>query len=350
MVFHLKTQDLVKIYQKRMVVDHVSLEVRQGEVVGILGPNGAGKTTTFRMVVGLIQPDSGKIFFNEKEISKIAMYSRARLGIGYLPQEPTIFSRLNVEENLMIILEHLSLKAAERRKRMENVLGEMQIGHLRKSLAGTLSGGERRRLEIARTLLTEPSFIMLDEPFAAVDPKVVESLQDLIISLKQKNIGILITDHKPRETLSITDRTYIISKGKILKHGPTVDLVNDDEVRNLYLGERFIMPEASLSATSEFQIIQPGIDPKSQRGKIMKLLEKNLYEEAIPMLNTLIQANSKDTQSYFQRGFCFYRLHDYTSAKLDFYRVWQMDEEFPHVKKMLLKCQEKLGIVSKPTT
>ena len=188
----LATKDLVKIYQKRIVVDHVSLSIQQGEIVGILGP--AGKTTTFRMVVGLIQPDAGQIFFNEQNIDRLPMYSRSRLGIGYLPQEPTIFARLTVEQNLWVVLEHLKFKQTERRRRLDESLSEMQLTHLRKAKAGNLSGGERRRLEIARTLLNTPAFIMLDEPFAAIDPKVVESLQDLIVKLKQKNIGILITD------------------------------------------------------------------------------------------------------------------------------------------------------------
>ena len=241
----LETRNLVKIYNKKIVVDHVSLVIKQGEIVGILGPNGAGKTTTFRMVSGLISPDEGEIFFNGKEISKLPMYARARIGIGYLPQEPTIFAQLTVEENLMIILEHTNISKKERKERMESLLEEMSLASLSRSKAGTLSGGERRRLEVTRALITCPSFLMLDEPFAAIDPKVVEGLQEIILNLKKKNIGILITDHKPRETLSITDHTYIIHKGKILRHGITQDLVNDESVRKLYLGEKFIMPEYS---------------------------------------------------------------------------------------------------------
>ncbi len=241
----LETKNLVKIYNKRMVVDHVSLVIKQGEIVGILGPNGAGKTTTFRMVAGLVASDEGEIYYNGKEISKLPMYARARIGIGYLPQEPTIFAQLTVEENLLIILEHINISKKERKERMMSLLEEMSLIHLRLSKAGTLSGGERRRLEVTRALITCPSFLMLDEPFAAIDPKVVEGLQEIILNLKKKNIGILITDHKPRETLSITDHTYIIHKGKILRHGNTQDLVQDESVRKLYLGEKFIMPEYS---------------------------------------------------------------------------------------------------------
>ncbi len=331
----LATKDLVKIYQKRIVVDHVSLSIQQGEIVGILGPNGAGKTTTFRMVVGLIQPDAGQIFFNEQNIDRLPMYSRSRLGIGYLPQEPTIFARLTVEQNLWVVLEHLKFKQTERRRRLDESLSEMQLTHLRKAKAGNLSGGERRRLEIARTLLNTPAFIMLDEPFAAIDPKVVESLQDLIVKLKQKNIGILITDHKPRETLSITDRTYIINKGKILKHGPTSELVQDNQVRELYLGDRFFMPEAGVGTMS--------LDVDRQRGEANQYMEQNHFEEAIQLWHQIILQNSKDDYAYFQRGLCFYRLHDYTSARLDFHRVWQLSPAYPNVKNMLLKCQEKLG-------
>lgn len=331
----LHTDNLVKIYKKRTVVDHVSIEIRRGEVVGILGPNGAGKTTTFRMVVGLIQPDAGHIFLDQLDISHKPMYERARLGVGYLPQEPTIFARLTVEQNLQIILEHLPISRQEAKDRLETVLTEMRIEFLRKAKAGTLSGGERRRLEIARSLLNTPAFLMLDEPFAAVDPKVVESLQDLIVNLSKRNIGILITDHKPRETLSITSRTYIISKGKILRHGPSSELINDQEVRDLYLGERFI---------SEGMLPTPSNQQNDLKKEVLQRIERYEYEEAIPILHEIIMANSKDLQAYFQRGFCFYRMHDYTSARLDFYRVWQMNPEFPNVKKMLLKCQEKLGI------
>jgi lipopolysaccharide export system ATP-binding protein len=239
----LETKNLVKIYRKRIVVNRVSITVRQGEIVGILGPNGAGKTTTFHMVVGLIRADEGEIFLDNQEISRKPMYARARMGIGYLPQEPSIFAKLTVKENIEIILEYLPLSRKERQQRLETLLDEMKLLHLANSKAGNLSGGERRRLEVARSLVTSPSFLMLDEPFAAIDPKLVEGLQEAILNLKSKNIGILITDHKARETLLITDRSYIMNKGCILKHGKTSELVSDEEVRKLYLGKQFIMPE-----------------------------------------------------------------------------------------------------------
>lgn len=238
---YLETKELVKKYRKRVVVDHVSLHVGQGEIVGLLGCNGAGKTTTFRMVVGLIQADYGQIFFNGQELSKMPMYARARMGIGYLPQEPTIFRQLTVRENIEIILENWHLSKLERQQKIEELLTEMKLLPLIDAKAGPLSGGERRRLEVARTLAISPSLIMLDEPFAAVDPKLVEGLQDIILHLRAKNIGILITDHKADAILSITDRAYVIDQGKILKHGTPKELAEDAEVRAKYLGDKFFM-------------------------------------------------------------------------------------------------------------
>jgi lipopolysaccharide export system ATP-binding protein len=241
---YLETKDLVKKYRKRVVVDHVSLRVGQGEIVGLLGCNGAGKTTTFRMVVGLIRSDYGQIFFNGQEISHLPMYVRARMGIGYLPQEPTIFRQLTVRENLEIILENWHMSKQERQHKIEELLTEMKMLHLIDAKAGPLSGGEKRRLEVARTLAISPSLIMLDEPFAAVDPKLVEGLQDIILHLRGKNIGILITDHKAEAILSITDRAYVIDQGKILKHGTPKELAEDAEVRAKYLGDKFFMVPA----------------------------------------------------------------------------------------------------------
>ena len=238
---YLETKALVKKYRKRVVVDRVSLTVNQGEIVGLLGCNGAGKTTTFRMVVGLIEADQGQIFFDGREISKVPMYERARMGIGYLPQEPTVFAKLTVKENLEIILEHWKMTRQQRRAKIETLLDEMKLFHLMDAKAGTLSGGERRRLEVARTLAISPALIMLDEPFAAVDPKLVEGLQEIILHLKQRNIGILITDHKAEAILSITDRAYVIDQGKILKHGTPQELADDSEVRQRYLGDKFFM-------------------------------------------------------------------------------------------------------------
>ena len=235
----LKSQGLVKIYKKRTVVNNVSVNVRQGEVVGLLGPNGAGKTTTFYMIVGMIKPDDGKVFVDSEEITKEPMYKRAKMGIGYLPQEASVFRRLSVEDNIMAVLQMMNLSNSERKMRTEKLLEELSIGHIRKSLGFQLSGGERRRTEIARALATDPKFILLDEPFAGVDPIAVEDIMSIVANLKHKNIGILITDHNVHETLSIVDRAYILIEGKMFKEGSAHDLAEDEEVRKLYLGENF---------------------------------------------------------------------------------------------------------------
>jgi lipopolysaccharide export system ATP-binding protein len=235
----LHSENLVKIYKKRTVVKEVSVAVEQGEIVGLLGPNGAGKTTTFYMIVGMIKADGGKVFLNEKEITKLPMYKRARLGVGYLPQEASVFRRLSVEENIMAVLQMMPLTKAERIEKTESLLEELNITHIRKSLGIQLSGGERRRTEIARALATNPKFILLDEPFAGVDPIAVEDIMNIVANLKKKGIGILITDHNVHETLSIVDRAYILIEGKIFKEGSAYDLAEDEEVRKLYLGEKF---------------------------------------------------------------------------------------------------------------
>jgi len=233
------TRDLVKIYGKRRVVDQVSLQVKQGEIVGLLGPNGAGKTTSFYMITGLIRPNSGKIFLNDEDITNLAMYKRARRGISYLPQEASIFRKLTVEENLIAIMEVLGYSREERKRRAEELLEELGIAHLAKNKGYNLSGGERRRTEIARTLVTNPKFILLDEPFAGVDPIAVQDIQNIVKKLKEKNIGVLITDHNVHETLSITDHAYLLFEGKILKQGDSETLANDPEARKLYLGDKF---------------------------------------------------------------------------------------------------------------
>ncbi len=235
----LSSQDLVKIYKKRAVVNKVSINVTQGEVVGLLGPNGAGKTTTFYMIVGMIKPNSGKVFLDNKEITNEPMYKRAKMGIGYLPQEASVFRRLSVEDNLMAVLEMLNLSKAERKEKQEKLLEELNITHIRKSKGYQLSGGERRRTEIARALATDPKFILLDEPFAGVDPIAVEDIMNIVANLKNKGIGILITDHNVHETLSIVDRAYILIEGKLFKDGAAHTLAEDEEVRKLYLGEKF---------------------------------------------------------------------------------------------------------------
>lgn len=237
----LKTENLKKSYNKRKIVDSVSIAVSKGEIVGLLGPNGAGKTTTFYMVVGMVKPDIGSIIFDDKDISRLPMYRRARLGLGYLSQEPSIFRRLTVEENIMAILETLHLSRQERKKRLEELLRDLRISHLAKNKALTLSGGERRRLEITRALVTNPSFILLDEPFSGIDPIAVSDIQDILNDLKRKGIGILLTDHNVRETLAITDRSYIMDEGRILISGTAEELINDPRARQIYLGERFRM-------------------------------------------------------------------------------------------------------------
>lgn len=233
------TKDLVKQYRNRIVVNHVSIDVKQGEIVGLLGPNGAGKTTTFYMVVGLIQPDEGEVYLNDTPITHLPMYKRAQMGIGYLPQEASVFRKLSVEDNIMAVLEMTKLTKSERRDKTEELLNEFRLTHVRKNNGDSLSGGERRRTEIARALAVNPSFILLDEPFAGVDPIAVEDIQTVVARLKYKNIGILITDHNVNETLSICDRAYLLIEGKIFKHGTAEELADDEDVRRLYLGRNF---------------------------------------------------------------------------------------------------------------
>jgi len=238
-ILTLRSEDLVKVYKKRTVVDKVSISVDQAEVVGLLGPNGAGKTTTFYMIVGMIKPKSGRVFLDEAEITSEPMYKRAKMGIGYLPQEASVFRRLTVEENIMAILQLLKMTNAERKEKTESLLEELNIAHLRKSKGFQLSGGERRRTEIARALASNPKFILLDEPFAGVDPIAVEDIMTIVANLKNKGIGILITDHNVHETLGIVDRGYILINGKLFKAGTADVLAEDEEVRKLYLGENF---------------------------------------------------------------------------------------------------------------
>jgi lipopolysaccharide export system ATP-binding protein len=235
----LAAQDLVKRYGQRAVVDHLSVEVRQGEVVGLLGPNGAGKTTTFHMMVGFEKPDSGCILLGERDISGLAMYERAREGIGYLPQEPSVFRRLSVEDNLMAILETLDIEQAERRERLESLLEELRVTHVRKTMGAALSGGERRRVEIARALVISPKFMLLDEPFAGVDPIAVHDIQGIASDLKDRGIGVLITDHNVRETLGICDRAYILNEGRVLEEGTPEAIASSRRAREIYLGDRF---------------------------------------------------------------------------------------------------------------
>ncbi len=235
----LRAEGLVKRYKKRTVVNGVNVDVRQGEVVGLLGPNGAGKTTSFYMIVGMIRPDDGQVFLDDTEITTLAMYKRARMGIGYLPQEASIFRKMSVEENILSVLQLMDLPATERKQRCEQLMADFNITHLARSKGYMLSGGERRRTEIARTLATDPRFILLDEPFAGIDPIAVEEIMRIVATLKTKNIGVLVTDHNVHETLSITDRAYLLFEGHILKAGTAESLANDPEARKLYLGENF---------------------------------------------------------------------------------------------------------------
>ncbi len=235
----IQTNDLVKTYGSRTVVNKVSFKVNQGEIVGLLGPNGAGKTTSFYQVVGLVRPDEGTVFLNDINITKMPMYKRAKLGIGYLPQEASVFRKLSVEDNIMAVLEMTGKKKAVQKEILESLLEEFRLQHVRKNNGDTLSGGERRRTEIARALAVDPKFILLDEPFAGVDPIAVEDIQEIIARLKFKNIGILITDHNVNETLSICDRAYLLIDGSIFKHGTAEELAGDEQVRRLYLGRNF---------------------------------------------------------------------------------------------------------------
>ena len=242
----LRAENLVKAYKGKKVVKGISLEVNQGEIVGLLGPNGAGKTTSFYMIVGLIKPNSGKIVLDKENITKFPMYKRAQYGIGYLAQEASVFRKLSIEDNIMSVLELTDLPKEERHEKMETLIEEFGLGHIRKNRGDLLSGGERRRTEIARALATDPNFILLDEPFAGVDPVAVEDIQRIVAQLKDKNIGILITDHNVQETLAITDRTYLMFEGSILKHGQPEELAEDEMVRKVYLGQNFELRKKKL--------------------------------------------------------------------------------------------------------
>ena len=235
----LRAEELVKVYGKRTVVKGVSLEVKKGEIVGLLGPNGAGKTTSFYMVVGFVKPNGGSVYLDQEEITSLPMYQRAQKGIGYLPQEPSVFRRLSVEDNIMAVLEMTTFSKEEQKEKLESLISEFRLEKVRKNLGNSLSGGERRRTEIARALATSPNFILLDEPFAGIDPIAVEDIQYIVAKLRTKDIGILITDHNVQETLSITDRAYLMFEGNILKAGTAEELAADEQVRRVYLGQNF---------------------------------------------------------------------------------------------------------------
>ncbi|KAA3650007.1 MAG: LPS export ABC transporter ATP-binding protein [Bacteroidetes bacterium] len=243
----LRAENIVKRYKKRTVVKGVSVEVSQGEIVGLLGPNGAGKTTSFYMIVGLVTPNEGEIYLDDQDITSMPMYKRAQLGIGYLAQEASVFRKLSVEDNILAILEMTKLSKKEQKAKLESLLDEFNLHHVRKNRGDLLSGGERRRTEIARALATDPKFILLDEPFAGVDPIAVEDIQGIVATLKNKNIGILITDHNVNETLAITDRAYLLFEGNILKAGTAEELANDEQVRKVYLGKNFELKRTKTS-------------------------------------------------------------------------------------------------------
>lgn len=238
-MINLSAENLVKSYKDRKVVNKVSLEVNKGEIVGLLGPNGAGKTTTFYMITGIVKPDAGQIIYNEQEITNYPMYKRANLGIGYLAQEPSVFRNLTVEENIELVLEMKSITKQKQKEILDSLIEEFKLTHVRKSLGYALSGGERRRIEIARTIANNPNFILLDEPFAGVDPIAVEDIQNIILHLKNRGLGILITDHNVRETLNITDKSYIMAKGKVIVSGTSKEIANSEEAKKIYLGEKF---------------------------------------------------------------------------------------------------------------
>lgn len=247
----LRTDNIKKSYKGRHVVKGVSVEVNQGEIVGLLGPNGAGKTTSFYMIVGLVRPNEGTVYLDDLDITRHAMYKRAQLGIGYLPQEVSVFRKMTVEDNIMTVLEMTELTKPERIEKLESLLNEFGLQHVRKNLGQSLSGGEKRRTEIARALATNPKFILLDEPFAGVDPIAVEDIQKIVAKLKRKNIGVLITDHNVQETLSITDRTYLLFEGSILREGTAEALAADEMVRKVYLGEKFVLRKDTEDSTDD---------------------------------------------------------------------------------------------------
>lgn len=288
----LRAENIKKSYKSRTVVKEISFEVNQGEVVGLLGPNGAGKTTSFYMVVGLVSPDQGKVFLGEEEITNLAMYKRAQRGIGYLPQEASVFRDLSVEDNIKAILEFTPLKKQEQKDRLEELLSEFGLQHVRKSKGNVLSGGERRRTEIARGLATSPKYILLDEPFAGIDPIAVEDIQKIIVKLKRKNIGVLITDHNVQETLSITDRAYLLFEGNIIKTGTAEELAADEQVRRVYLGENFELKK-SIFHEEDFKEEKP----KLSQSNILRQV-KDIQAQADKLVRTEEYISLQDLREF----------------------------------------------------
>jgi lipopolysaccharide export system ATP-binding protein len=331
------TRNLVKIYSGRTVVNHVSIDVKQGEIVGLLGPNGAGKTTTFYMVVGLIKPDEGEVYLNDQNITKLPMYKRAKMGIGYLPQESSVFRKLSVEDNIAAVLEMTKLSRQEQKDKQESLLNEFRLQHVRKSNGDVLSGGERRRTEIARALSVDPKFILLDEPFAGIDPIAVEDIQAIVAKMKFKNIGILITDHNVTETLSICDRAYLLIEGKIFKHGTAEELSADEEVRKLYLGRNF-------------ELRRKDYLHEEARGEISEVFEKRTLTYARDYIQ-LTEDLQKLFGNYLDQKITETHFFTYSINVLKFIKEYGYDKGIPELIKYAddindLKLEEKLHPVS----
>ncbi len=305
----LRAEHLVKVYKGRSVVNDVSVEVKQGEIVGLLGPNGAGKTTSFYMIVGLIPPDKGKVFLSDTELTDLPMYKRSQLGVGYLPQEASVFRNLTVEDNISAVLEMTKLTKQEQKDRLEVLLAEFGLNRVRGSMGNVLSGGERRRTEIARALATDPKFILLDEPFAGIDPIAVEDIQRIVEKLKQKNIGVLITDHNVQETLSITDRAYLLFEGKILKAGSAEDLANDPVVRRVYLGQHFELRKKNIAISQE----------NDKTGSAISYENLLSYTERMLNVNSKMQDIMKGTSGmYILNGLANAGLEDYLRSMAEY--------------------------------
>ncbi len=322
----LSTSDIKKSYKGRQVVKGVTVEVNQGEIVGLLGPNGAGKTTSFYMIVGLVKPDTGTVYLDDKDITSTAMYKRAKMGIGYLPQEVSVFRRLSVEDNIMAVLQMTKLSKKERKDKLEELLSEFSLNHVRKNLGKQLSGGEKRRTEIARALATDPKFILLDEPFAGVDPIAVEDIQSIVYKLKQKNIGILITDHNVQETLSITDRTYLLFEGNILRSGTAEQLASDEIVRKVYLGKNF---ELKKKVFGEDQSSSEGTDANS---KVTYMLN-NIIRIAQGLKNGTIED-----------------LDSITDASNDLLNYYSQQDNHPKMDETLMRLDSEIKQMNKKQT
>ena len=349
------TKDLVKKYGQRVVVNHVSFEVKQGEIVGLLGPNGAGKTTSFYQVVGLVKPDVGEVFLGEQNITKLPMYKRAKMGIGYLPQEASIFRKLTVEDNIIAVLEMTNLTSQERKHKLESLLDEFRLHHVRKSNGDVLSGGERRRTEIARALAVDPKFILLDEPFAGIDPIAVEDIQAIVARLKYKNIGILITDHNVTETLSICDRAYLLIEGKIFKHGTAEELAADEDVRRLYLGRNFELKRKDYLHEEASRAIESGTSIASVTGENTKSSQLTIYinhglertRETLKFVENINLFHTSHTKFVFDMKFDEYckLMSELKESLVDYYKTTGNKEIQQRVDNLVAPNYKKYHIV-----